>query len=203
MALLSPRKRCRLEVDAIRQALSLLEAPGLANSSVVHAVMDLDDDILRPDAPEPRVLVLVRRHLDAAVQRATAAAGAVGTPPGDSVDAAVDAVQIAYALALALQWQGLLWDALAVLEEEPVLFSSAVLLSMDPPLAPASACPRCDGGVEYAEDDFDAPACECYPPLPRERMWLQELERMREEMRRRISTMEEQARSFAAAFAST
>jgi hypothetical protein len=137
--------------------------------------MDLDDDVLRSDARElVRVLVLVRKHLDAAVQRAAAAAGSevatvtVTAPPGRYVDASVDVVQIAYALALAMQWQGLLWDALAVLEEEPVLLASAVLLSMIPPLVPASACPRCDCGVEYAEDDFDAPACKCFPPLSRE-----------------------------------
>ena len=197
------QKRCRLEADAIRWALSQLEVRELSATCVLSTVMDLDDDVLRPDAREPRVLVLVRKHLDAAVQRAAAAAGSVTAPPGGCVDASVDVLQIAYALALALQWQGLLWDALAVLEEEPVLLASAALLSMIPPSAPASACPRCDCGVEYAEDDFDAPACQCFPPLPRELQWLQELDRMREELQRRIGTLEEQVHSFAAAFSSS
>jgi hypothetical protein len=198
------QKRCRLEADAVRRALSQLEVPELSASCVLSTVMDLDDDVLRPDARrELRVLVLLRKHLDAAVQRsAPAAAGlevaTVTAPPGRCVDASVDVVQMAYALALALQWQGLLWDALAVLEEEPVLLASAVLLSMIPPLVPASACPRCDCGVEYAEDDFDAPACKCFPPLSRELQWLQELDRMREELERRIGTLEEQVHSFVA-----
>ncbi len=195
-----PQKRCPLEVYYLDRAVRQLSIARLSATSVHSAVTELDDDILRPDAPEPRVAELVRGHLEAAVQRSAAAASAAATPPAERVDAAVEVVQIAHALALALQWQGLLWDALAVLDEEPVLDASAVLLSMAPPLGPVSACPRCECDVQYAEDDFDAPACECFPPFTREMRWQQELKRMREEMQRRIGALEEQARSFAATF---
>ena len=183
-----------MEAHVLRQTLSTLDVEaGLPADTVWTAVAELDDDVLRPDAPEPLVAQLVRRHLDSAVRRLVDAA--VGGPEM-RVGAAVEVVQIADVLALALQWQGLPWDALAVLDEDAVLEASAVLLSVVPSASAPPACPRCSDGETYAIDDFDGPACMCYPPITPAMKWLQELEELRRELQGRIASLEEQARAF-------
>jgi hypothetical protein len=65
---------------------------------------------------------------------------------------------------MVLRWQGLLSEAIRVLEESDVDTAVKVLAPLDTPLPEvAPVCARCDCGTEYPIDDFSAPDCTCLP----------------------------------------
>ena len=82
----------------------------------------------------------------------------------ERVEAATRVVQLATTLAMVLRWQGLLSEAIRVLEESDVDTAVKVLAPLDPPLPEvAPVCAWCDCGPEYPIDDFSAPDCTCLP----------------------------------------
>ena len=118
-------------------------------------------DVLSLGVQEPLLADLIQSRLEAAVS----AAATISDAGSKRVEAATRVVQLATTLAMVLRWQGLLSEAIRVLEESDVDTAVKVLAPLDPPLPEvAPVCARCDCGTEYPMiDDFSAPDCTCLP----------------------------------------